>query len=112
MNISKENVNNYMQNIVNRNKSTCSDSALDKSELMKKIQTLAFAKTETELYLDAHPDTAAAMDYYKDVTARLLLATEEYEAKYGPITASSAVGDRWAWIDGKWPWQYDPKEDV
>lgn len=83
----------------------CSDSALDRSELMNKIRAHSFAKTETELYLDGHPEAMPALLYYKDLCKALGALVEEYEAKYGPLTATSAAGDRWTWIDGAWPWQ-------
>ena len=111
MNISVKNANNGLQNDIKMNNTTCSDSAMDREELMRKIQALAFAKTETELYLDAHPDAAAAMEYYTDLVGRLEAVTEEYEAKYGPITATSSVGASWQWVKGKWPWQLDSEEE-
>ena len=112
MNISNNNVNSYLQNDKNKGRKTCSDSAMDRAELMNKMQTLAFAKTETELYLDGHPEATAALEYYKDLVARLAAITEEYEAKYGPVTASGNLGESWEWALGKWPWQYNFEEDV
>ena len=82
-----------------------------KEGLMRKIQALSFAKVETELYLDAHKDAAPALEYYRDVVLRLNAAIEEYEAKYGPITAAGTRGNSWTWTAGKWPWQYDAQED-
>ena len=112
MNIPNENVNNSRQNGRNVRRITCSDSALDKAELMKKIQALAFAKTETELYLDGHPEATVALEYYRELVNRLDLLVEEYEAKYGPLTASGNTHENWEWALGKWPWQYDEEEDV
>ena len=112
MNNMNKNANNALQNSGINNKITCSDSNLDKSELMKKIQALSFAKVETELYLDAHPMAENAISYYKDTVKKLNGACEEYEAKYGPLTAASVIGDRWSWIDGAWPWQYDAEESL
>ena len=112
MNNSGRNVNNNMQNGTNNRRITCSDSDMDRAELMNKIQALAFAKTETELYLDGHPEAAAALEYYKDLVGRLHSLTEEYEAKYGPLTAMANVGDTWEWVKGAWPWQYNAEEDV
>ena len=76
-----------------------------KVELMKKIQELSFAKTETELYLDSHPDNSMALDYYKDIISKLDDAMTKYQNEYGPIYAEGVIGDRWTWVDGKWPWQ-------
>ena len=115
MNFLNRNVNDNLQNKQNSQnniRSSCSDSAMDRAALMKKIQELSFAKTETELYLDAHPYATPALEYYKDIVSRLQTVTEEYEAKYGPIVASSNAGESWEWTAKKWPWQYDSEEDV
>lgn len=77
---------------------------MNKEKLMRKIQALSFAKTETELYLDAHPNNPAALDYYKKIVGELEGLYVEYENKYGPITASGSTGNTWNWISGPWPW--------
>ena len=78
-------------------------------ELMRKIQAYSFAKTETELFLDGHPDCPAALDYYRDTVEKLSGLVEEYENRFGPITARGTRGDGWAWVTDAWPWQ---KEEV
>jgi len=78
---------------------------MNREELMLKIQKLSFAKVETELFLDTHPDCRAALDYYRDVTDELDGLMTEYQNKYGPIVAEGSMGDRWTWIEGLWPWQ-------
>ena len=76
------------------------------NNLLKKIQELAFAKVETELYLDTHPDCTRALSYYKEILAELDEAMTKYQNTVGPMYAEGVVsGDRWTWIDGKWPWQ-------
>ena len=112
MNIQNGNVNNSSQISKKQTCVNCSDSSYDRAELMKNIQALSFAKTETELYLDTHPEAMAALSYYKELIEKLAMITEEYEAKYGPLTAASVNGDRWTWVDGAWPWQYGVEEGV
>ncbi len=75
--------------------------------LLRKIQALSFAKVETELYLDTHPDNAKALDYYKDILEELENAMNEYQNKYAPLYASGVVGNTWDWVKKKWPWQLD-----
>ena len=82
-----------------------------KNALLKKIQALSFAKVETELYLDTHPDCAAALEYYKDTLEQLDELMSEYQNKYGPLFAEGVVGDRWSWVDGKWPWQLSEEDN-
>ena len=75
--------------------------------LLKKIQALAFAKVETELYLDAHPECASALEYYKNLIREYGALTEKYENKYGPIRQENVVGDSWTWVASPWPWQLE-----
>ena len=80
---------------------------MNKSELMRKIQELSFAKVETELFLDTHPECKLALDYYRKVVDELDMAMTEYQNKYGPIVADATMGDSWSWVEGPWPWQHN-----
>ena len=83
-----------------------------KDELYRKIQELSFVKNEIELFLDTHPDSKVAMDYYKETISALDNYMNAYHAQYGPILAAAGVmNDRWAWVDKPWPWQNNMKDD-
>lgn len=73
--------------------------------LLRKIQELSFAKDEAQLFLDTHPECKMALDFFRKTTDELDVAMTEYQNKYGPITADTAMGDKWTWCDGPWPWQ-------
>ena len=81
-----------------------------KDELMRKIQALSFAKVESELYLDTHPDSEMALNYYRDILSKLDEAMTEYQNKYGPLFAEGVVGNKWTWVEGKWPWQLEEEK--
>lgn len=85
---------------------------MNKAELFKRIQELAFVKTELELFLDTHPECMAALDYYHRIVDEYGIAIEEYETKYGPITASAVMGDRWTWVESPWPWHIEANGGV
>lgn len=75
-------------------------------ELKRKIQELSFVKTEIELYLDTHPDSVVAMDYYREAVEALDTYMAEYQAEFGPLVSREGImNDRWAWVDRPWPWQ-------
>ena len=79
---------------------------LPEGELLEKIRQLGFVKNELELFLDTHPSTAAALDYFRNTVDELNRLTEAYEAVYGPITAAGCIADgHWSWIGAPWPWQ-------
>ena len=91
----------------NRNP-TAEYETLGRGKLMQKIDALSFAKVELELYLDAYPDCRAALSDYRETVKRLDEAVAQYESKYGPLTAASgAMGERWSWVTGPWPWHYE-----
>ena len=80
---------------------------MTKQELLKKIQQLAFVKTELELFLDTHPNSPVALENYRECIEALDDLLEEYSEKHGPIQARDSVGDSWTWTDDPWPWQSD-----
>ena len=82
-----------------------------RTELLRKVQALSFAKVETELYLDTHPDSQQALNYYRKILDELDVAMTEYQNKYGPLFAEGVVGDRWTWVEGAWPWEIDTEDD-
>ena len=77
---------------------------MNKDELMRKIDSLSFALTETQLFLDTHPDCPAALDYFMQMKAELGKLTDEYEKSYGGLTHSGVSGDTWNWVEPEWPW--------
>lgn len=83
---------------------------MNRDELMNRIHALSFAMTEAQLFLDTHPECRDALTYYRSLTTDLDTAMTEYQNKYGPLFADMTVGDKWAWIDGPWPWQHGGKE--
>ena len=79
-----------------------------KCKYLRYIQSLTFALHETVLYLNGHPCDKEALAYYHKTKARLLEATAEFEAKYGPLTYKGVCdNDVWTWIKGPWPWEYE-----
>ena len=79
-----------------------------RERLMREIQIYSFAVCEALLYLDAYPDSRAALDYYNKYRALEQKAMSEYERKYGPISAPDNASS-WQWTEGPWPWQNEGK---
>ena len=82
-------------------------SNANKDALLMKIQELSFARLECQLFLDTHPECMNALLHFKRYGTELDALTKEYEMKYGPLTPSAALGDRWSWIDTPWPWHIE-----
>lgn len=75
------------------------------AQMLKRLQALAFAKTECELYLDAYPECMPALDHYKSIVKEYRDFAEKYENEYGPIRQENIFSDSWTWVKTPWPWQ-------
>lgn len=76
------------------------------NNLLKKIQTYDFMLFELNLYLDTHPNCQHALEMHRRYTELLNSATEEYQRRFGPLTARMAgSGETWRWVDSPWPWE-------
>ena len=80
---------------------------------LTELQCMAFALQELALYLDTHRDDKEALELYKMYQKANEKARATYEEKCGPLTHMSPVrGDRYAWLDDPWPWEYAAKREV
>ncbi|MBO5316784.1 MAG: spore coat protein CotJB [Clostridia bacterium] len=74
--------------------------------LLEEIRALSFVKVELELFLDTHPNSQKALDYYQQTIDALDMLYEIYHEKYGPLLASGVTDpDKWTWVNTPWPWQ-------
>lgn len=78
---------------------------MNKQALLNQIGEASFAMDDVLLFLDTHPDNAAAMEYYRNVVAIRKQAMEAYESQYGPLLVDSVTGCSWDWVTEKWPWE-------
>lgn len=102
MNVSGNNANN---NNANNNAGNGVLSEMSAEQLLKKLQALAFAKVECELYLDGHPECGAALDKYRSIIKEYGELASRYENTVAPIRAENISDERWTWVDTPWPWQ-------
>ena len=80
---------------------------VNNSSLLEQIRSLSFVKTELELYLDTHPNCAAALDYYTRTVDERDGLMRRYHETQGPLFASGVTGDNgWSWVQMPWPWQH------
>ena len=77
-----------------------------KCELLREIQAHDFKLYDLQLFLDTHPFDEEALCMYQNLVNDVDELKEEYEEKYGPLTANAAAGDcEWKWIKNPWPWE-------
>ncbi|MGM9551915.1 MAG: spore coat protein CotJB [Clostridia bacterium] len=77
-----------------------------RKELLYKVQAADFAAHDLMLYLDTHPCCQSALTLYHEKHREAKELRNEYESKYGPLTAG-ASNERtpWQWIENPWVWE-------
>ncbi|MBE6599701.1 MAG: spore coat protein CotJB [Ruminococcaceae bacterium] len=74
--------------------------------MMKKLRMLDFSIVDVGLYLDAYPDSASALEYYKKLIAERERLAAMINASGMPLTSrDGACGCSWNWTNGPWPWK-------
>ena len=85
----------------------CNNIRNEKAMIMKNIYELGFALVETMLYLDTHPDDAAAIEYYAEIKDKYVQFMKKYSDYYGPLSMEYMVNDNyWMWVATPMPWEY------
>ena len=78
---------------------------------LTQLQALEFVVLELGTYLDTHPDDMEAFELFKQYSAMEQSAKAAYEAKFGPITkTSAAAGSSYRWLQDPWPWNFGQNE--
>ena len=78
---------------------------------LRNISIVSFVVVELTEYLDTHPDDTEAFELFKQYSAMEQSAKAAYEAKFGPITkTSAAAGSSYRWLQDPWPWNYGQNE--
>ncbi|MBQ9096900.1 MAG: spore coat protein CotJB [Clostridia bacterium] len=81
---------------------------MSREDLLQEIMEYAFVEKELNLFLDTNPTDKKALAMHKSVAEKLEDLVEEYEDDYGPLRSENNMNsERWAWMDGPWPWEKD-----
>lgn len=81
---------------------------MSRDALIDKIRELSFVKNELALFLDTHPTSNVAIDYFHKTCEALEDYTMRLANMGEPMTQGDVVSDdRWTWAEESWPWQKD-----
>ena len=85
-----------------------------KTAMRKKICAIDFALHELTLYLDTHTWDKRALTKRNALLMERRQAVADYEARFGKyiVIPNDVDGDRWAWVDDPWPWEYCAMEEM
>ncbi len=79
---------------------------MEKTDLLKRLQSYNFAAYDMLLYLDTHPDDKKAFQMFRDLVGKTKELKAEYEKMYGPLTAFGAANSAcFNWLESPWPWE-------
>ena len=79
---------------------------MNQNELKKEIQSYQFAAYDMLLFLDTHPGDKKGFAIYKSLVKMVRELVEEYQQKYGPLTADAAADyTEFKWTESPWPWE-------
>lgn len=81
------------------------ENTASRRELLRKVQEADFYAYDLLLYLDTHPNCMRALELYTNAVAEAKALRKEFEANYGPLTASASSDQTpWQWIENPWTW--------
>ncbi|MBQ7278443.1 MAG: spore coat protein CotJB [Clostridia bacterium] len=74
--------------------------------MLQKIGEARFTCVELGLYLDTHPEDAAAMADYTCYSDKLTGLISAYEESYGPLLNFGQCNmEAGSWVHSPWPWE-------
>lgn len=83
-------------------------NGLNKQTLRAIIDESSFAMLDAGLFLDTHPDSIEALDFFHKARCLRQEAMEEYTRNFGPLTPQDVDTENiWTWNSGPWPWEGD-----
>ena len=79
----------------------------EQAKLLTEIDSLCFALTDLNLYLDVNISDKDMIDLYNKFLEKKEEKLNEYQKKYGPITLNSKSLNNypWSWDNSPWPWE-------
>ncbi|MBR0156999.1 MAG: spore coat protein CotJB [Clostridia bacterium] len=79
---------------------------MDREELLRRISEIQFVCVELNLYIDTHPDDAAALSDYYSYSVMLNELIGSYEQQFGPLLgfghSATMTG---SWPCSEWPFE-------
>lgn len=85
----------------------------EREKAMMRVQTYSFALNEANLFLDTHPDSREALDYYHKTLKEYNDAVQIYITNFGPIDVTQVLShDTWTWTEGCMPWEGDCNVEI
>lgn len=96
--------NRDMRNRAGRN----AGPSCDRRKAMMSVYEWGFVLVETALFLDTHPEDAAALEYYAEAKEKYNAAVAFFSENFGPLNLTSVQNDNyWTWGAMPLPWEME-----
>lgn len=112
---SSENCNfncNYNRNMNsnsnhNRNYNNGCSCCAEQKKLKRYIDLVSFAALDCAMFLDTHPESKEALEYFEYYKNARKQAIKEYSSRFSPLNLDTVPKDTefWAWANKPWPWE-------
>lgn len=78
----------------------------EREMLLRRLSSMQFAAWEMHIFLDTHPNDRGAMESLRKYDQSAQALRQEFESKFGPLTARDIYGDTsFSWVNNPWPWE-------
>ncbi len=78
----------------------------ERKKALMRVQTFGFALDEAVLFLDTHPHSAEALEYYHEKLKMYNDAVAYYVKTFGPLEYTQVQkGHGWTWAKDCLPWE-------
>lgn len=79
----------------------------EREHLLWEIHRTDFMLVDLQLYLDNHPNCAAALEDFNQLSQNSRELKEQYHQMYGPIINFGWMDSEmpWQWVEDPWPWE-------
>ncbi len=80
--------------------------AVNRTELIERINKVSFVMDDTRLFLDTHPCNKEALALYKEMARTREALVREYSECFGPLSSYDTFeGSEWKWAETPQPWE-------
>ena len=93
----------------NNNRNQNCNCNMNQQNLKCYIDFVSFAALDCAMFLDTHPESKEALEYFEYYTNARKQALKEYSSRFSPLTLDTVPKgtDFWAWANEPWPWEME-----
>ena len=97
------------QNSNSNNRNSNCNCSMEQKNLKRYIDLVSFAALDCAMFLDTHPESKEALEYFEYYKNARKQAIKEYSSRFSPLNLDTVPKDTefWAWANKPWPWEME-----